>query len=343
MNNYLSLHRPFQRKGSHVKREGYCSPQNLSIYYPPKPDVRSFIKSVEVTYMNRLFHGIGIRNNNGGLEFFSEEYKEIHCGSVSKSLDVLREEQNTLEEEYENVQLGITRGNGSIDDWQIHHDELVSQLQEIAASMQHLILQGRTGQIGEYEKNRIRQQLNSEARRIKSQMKSVKTEIDGYYNIKTRLAQLKCILPELRSKIADKEAELPVVSTFTINQPGLLTFPWMKGIVAKQVSLFADMFDYIAYVFLASHPDAEKLPTLCDCIILNDPRNFTDMMLSSVGYDRIYCFFPHTLSGDTMEKTLLHRVDSRCVVSLRDYFKDYPTLYEFAKTYEDFVPVTVKY
>ena len=341
MNMFQPTQRTFQRKVSHVKREGYCNSQKLNIYYPPKPDVRALIKSVEVTCMNRLFQGVGFRNNNGGLEFFSEEYKEKHCNTVSKTLDILRKEQKKLEEEYENVQFEITRGNGSIDDWQSQYDELESQLQEVADSMQHLILQGRTGQIAENEKIRIRQQLKNEEKRIKAQMKSVKTEIDGFNNNKTRLAQLKCILPELQAKIADKEAELPIISTFTIKQPGLLTFPWVKGIVAKQVNLFADMFDYIAYVFLASNPDAEKLPTLCDNIILNDPRNFTDMMLNSVGYDRIYCFFPHTLSGDTMEKTLLQRIDAR-VVSLRDYFKDYPTLYEYAKTFEDFVPITSK-
>ena len=339
---YQPTQRTFERKVSNVKREGYCSPQKLNIYYPPKPDVRAFIKSVEVTCMNRLFQGVGFRNNNGGLEFFSEEYKEKHCNTVSKTLDILREEQKKLEEEYENVQFEISRGNGSIDDWQRQYDELESQLQEVADSMQHLILQGRTGQIAENEKIRIRQQLKNEEKRIKAQIKSVKTEIDGFNNKKTRLAQLKCILPELQAKIADKEAELPIISTFTIKQPGLLTFPWVKGIVAKQVNLCADMFDYIAYVFLASNLDAEKLPTLCDNIILNDPRNFTDMMLNSVGYDRIYCFFPHTLSGDTMEKTLLQRIDARRVISLRDYYKDYPTLYEFAKTFEDFVPVTSK-
>lgn len=342
MNMYQPTQRTFEQKVSNIKREAYYSPQKLNIYYPPKPDVRAFIKSVEVTCMNRLYQGVGFRNNNGGLEFFSEEYKEKHCDTVSKTLDVLREEQKILEEEYENIQFEIARGNGSINEWQSHYDELESQLQEASISMQHLILQGRSGQIAENEKIRIRQQLKNEEKRVKAQMKSVKTEIDNFHNNKTRLAQLKCILPELQAKIADKEAELPIVSTFTIKQPGLLTFPWVQGIVAKQVNLFADMFDYIAYVFLANNSAAEKLPTVCDNIILNDPRNFTDMMLNSVGYDRIYCFFPHTLSGDTMEKTFLERIDTRRVISLRDYYKDYPTLYEFAKTFNDFVPVTSK-
>lgn len=342
MNMYKPTQRTFEQKVSNIKREAYYSPQKLNIYYPPQPDVRAFIKSVEVTCMNRLYQGVGFRNNNGGLEFFSEEYKEKHCDTVSKTLDVLREEQKILEEEYENIQFEIARGNGSINEWQSHYDELESQLQEASISMQHLILQGRSGQIAENEKIRIRQQLKNEEKLVKAQMKSVKTEIDNFHNNKTRLAQLKCILPELQAKIADKEAELSIVSTFTIKQPGLLTFPWVQGIVAKQVNLFADMFDYIAYVFLANNSAAEKLPTVCDNIILNDARNFTDMMLNSVGYDRIYCFFPHTLSGDTMEKTFLERIDTRRVISLRDYYKDYPTLYEFAKTFKDFVPVTSK-
>lgn len=340
MNMYQPTQRTFERKVSNVKREGYYSPRKLNIYYPPKPDVRTVIKSVDITCMNRLYQGVGFRNNNGGLEFFSEEYKNQYNDTVSKTLDVLRKEQKNLEEEYENVQFEIARVKGSVDEWQRQYDELESQLQDVAVSMQHLILQGRTGQIAENEKNRIRQQLKNEEKQIKTQIKSVKTEIDGFNNNKTRLAQLKCILPELQAKIAEKEAELPIVSTFTIKQPGLLTFPWVKGIIAKQVNLFADMFDYIAYVFLASNLKDDNLPTLCDNIILNDPRNFTDMMFNSVGYDRIYCFFPHTLSGDTMEKTLLQRIDSQRVISMRDYYKDYPTLYEFVKTFKDFVPVT---
>lgn len=334
--------RTFQPKASNVKREGYCSPHKLNIYYPPKPDVRAYIKTVEVSCMNRLFQGIGFRNNKGGLEFFSEEYREKHCATASEYLDLLRKEKQQLEEEYENVQLEISRGNGSIDDWQEKYEELERQLQDVKDSMQHFIIQCKTGQIAESEKLRIRKQLGIEDRNIQRQLDCVKAEIDGYERNKERLSMLSCILPELQIKIDNKEKELAIAKTYTIEQPGLLTFPWVKGIVAKQVNLFADMFDYIAYVFLANNPDAEKLPTLCDNIVLNDPRNFTDMLLNSVGYDRIYCFFPHTLSGEVIEKTILTSIDARRVVSLSDYYGDYTTLYEYAKTFDEFVPLTDK-
>ncbi len=66
------------------------------------------------------------------------------------------------------------------------------------------------------------------------------------------------------------------------------------------------------------------------------------MLLNSVGYDRIYCFFPHTLSGVVIEKTILTSIDARRVVSLSDYYGDYTTLYEYAKTFDEFVPLTGK-
>ena len=54
MNMCQTTQRTFQPKASNVKREGYCSPRKLNIYYPPKPDVRAYIKTVEVSCMNRL-------------------------------------------------------------------------------------------------------------------------------------------------------------------------------------------------------------------------------------------------------------------------------------------------
>ena len=342
MSIYQPVQRSYQRKVSNVKHESYCSSHKQNIWYPLKADVREYLKTVEVSCMNRLFQGVGFRNDNGGLEFYSEDYKEKHCSTVGEYITMLRKEQQALEEEYKNVEFEIARGNICIEDWQSQYEDLQSQLQSNNDSMQHLIMQGKTGQIAEADKLRMRQQLKTEKKRLVSQMESLKAEIDGYHNSKNRLSMLKCILPELQDKISNKEKELEVASTFTIEQPGLLTFPWVKGIVAKQVNLFADMFDYMAYVFLSSNPDAEKLPTLCDNIVMNDPRNFTTMLLNSVSYDRIYCFFPHTLLGITMEKTVLQKINSGRAMSLSDYYGDYTTLYEYAKTFDDFVPISSK-
>lgn len=336
------LQRSTQCRASNVKAEGYYNPHKLKIYYPPKVDPRVYIKHVEVSCMNRLFKGIGIRNNNGGLEFFCEEYMNKHHASASEYIDMLRKQKKAYEEEFETLGIELTRGNANIESWLNERSELEVQLQDISDSMQHLIMQGRTGQIAEEEKIRIRQQLKTENKKTTARMNHVKAEIDGFYKNQERHFLLSCILPELEEKIAVKEKELEIASTFTIEQPGLLTFPWIKGIVAKQVNLFADMFDYLAYVFLSTNPDAEKLPTLCDNIVLNDPRNFTDMLLSSVGYDHIYCFFPHTLLGKTIEKTILERFNSDRVMSLGDYYEGYATLYEYARTFEEFVPITSK-
>lgn len=336
-----TIQRTFQRKSSNVKHETYCNSSRLNIYYPIKPDARAVLKNVQVSCMNRIFSGVGFRNDNGGLEFISDDFKEKHSVSTEEFINDLRNKQSVLEEEFEFLQQEISRGNDAIDKWQSDYEDLQSQLQDVQDSMQHLIMQGKSGLLSEEEKSRIRQQLKTENKRISGQMEALKKEIDGYYNNKTRFSFLSVALPELELKIKDKEKALAIANTFTIEQPGLLTFPWVKGIVAKSVCLFADMFDYLAYVYLSNNPDAKQLPCLCDNIVMNDPRNFMAMMLNSDSYDHVYCFFPHTYLGETIEQTILRRNDSRVVI-MSDYYEGYTTLYEYAMTFEDFIPITSK-
>lgn len=335
------IHHPYHQKSGNVKQDGYC-PCKLNSCYPLNPIPESLLKTVEVTCMNRLYSGIGFRNNNGGYEFFSDEFKESHCSSLVKSLDKIRKERESLEEEYKKIQYEIERDKDSLSCWNNEYDELVVQQHKVSESFQHFVRQCKTSHLSDKEKTRIRQQLKGEDSRITRRMKFLKKAISTYHSNKSRSLLLSAILPELQEKIKNKECELTIVNTFTIQQPGLVTFPWIKGIVSKQVNLFYDLFDYLAYVFLSSNDEAVVLPTHCDNIVLNDPHNYIDMLLSCIGYDRIYSYFPHTMLGKIMDKTVHDFINDVRVKSMSNYYKDYPTLYEYAKSFDEFIPITSK-
>ncbi len=337
----MNMWQPLQcdlRKVDNVKSESYSGNSRFSVRIPARQDIRSSMKKVEITSMNRIYSGIGIRNDNGGLEFISDEYRQRHASSAEDILSDLRSKLSAMEAEMETVESETARGSRMIDGWQNEYADLQSQLQDVQDSMHHLILQGKKGQLSEEEKTRIRSQLKMENRRIRKKMTSLKVEIDGFRSNTSRLSYLTVALAELNVKIADREKALAIANTFTIDQPGILTFPRIKGFVAKSVCLFSDLFDYLAYVYMSNNPDARELPYFCDNIVMNDPRNFMTMMLNSDGYDHIYCFFPHTYMGKTMERTILERNDPR-VVTMSDYYDGYTTLYEYAKTFDDFIPV----
>ena len=332
---------PYHHKIGNIKYEG-CCPHKTVNYLPLNPNPQSLLKTVEVSCMNRLFRGIGFRNNNGGLEFYSDEYREKHRSSMGENLEMLRKERQSLYEEYKKILSEIKRDKDYISDWNNEYEELVVQQQDVADSMQHLVLQSKSGQFADSEKTRIRQHLNKEENRIKKRMEFLTKAISDYYDNKSRSLLLSAILPELQEKINNMKRESAIANTFTIKQTGLVTFPLIKGIVAKKVNLFYDMFDYLAYIFLLGKYEVEDLPTQCDNIVLNDSHNYIDMLLSCMSYDRIYSYFPHTVLGKIMDKTVHDFIKKGRVKSMSNYYKGYPTLYEYAKTFDEFTPITSK-
>lgn len=341
MINCQPIQSPCHPKAGNVKFECFCF-QKLDSRLPINTIPQSLLKAVEVTCLNRLYSGIGFRNNNGGLEFYSEEFKASRCSTLGKRLEKIRKERQSLKEEYKKLQYEIQRDKDSLCCWNKEYDELVVQQHDVAESFQRFAKQCKRGKLSDAEKLRIRQQLKCEDSRISDRLKILKKAISTYHDNKSRFLLLSAILPELHEKIKDKERELSIANTFTIHQTGLVILPWIKGLVAKSVNLFYDMFDYLAYSFLSNSDDAEALPTQCDNIVLNDPRNFIDMLLSCVSYDRIYVYFPHTMLGKILDKTVYDFTHKGCVKSMSGYYKDYPTLYEYAKSFDDFVPITSK-
>lgn len=342
MMKYQYIQHPTCPRAGNVKREILCSSPKLNVFYPKQSDVHSMFRDVQVSFMNRLYQGIGLRNNNGGLEFISDEYKEIRCSSVRDYLKTLRDELQSMEDEYKVVEYENLRDKGSIENWKKKIEVLQQQLEDCGVSLNLFLTQCKSGQYEKKEKMRIRQHLSSEKRRIKREIDLLQKALDGYDRNKSRLLLLRYILPELREKILNKEKELDIVNIFTVQQAGLLTFPWKKGYVSNQVNLFLDIFDYLSYVFLVKHYGIKDFPVFCDSIVLNDPRNFVNMTLDSEVYDRIYCYFPHTLIGKMMEKTLSEKISSRRVISMASYYENHVTLYEYAKTFKDFAPIKNK-
>ena len=75
----------------------------------------------------------------------------------------------------------------------------------------------------------------------------------------------------------------------------------------------------------------QEYPTDCDCIVMNDTRNFVSMMIDADDYDHAYCFFPHSFIGQVMEQTLQSRSSSH--YTMKSYlYEGYLNLHEFAKS-----------
>ena len=113
----------------------------------------------------------------------------------------------------------------------------------------------------------------------------------------------------------------------TVGQLGVVSLPIKPNKKTETCCLFADMFDYLAYLTLLQDDRGATLPCHCDCYVMNDVRNYIPMMLDVVNYERVHCFFPNNDWGQVMTATFIMK-NSRSGSESRRYL-DYEYLYDY--------------
>lgn len=294
-----------------------------------------FMRDVEITCLNRLYRGIGFRNTNGGLEFFSKEYKENCQKKKAAEINDLCQHCSHLEEELSTLSFEIVTCEKECEDWCSALSDLQQRSADVSTRIKNLAV-GEGKVLSAKERVFLRKQLKVELRQLNDFIAKYQGKIASFMEKKKRFSMLNIILPQLRAKIADRKKDNAVARFVTFEQPGILEFPLLKGMKSKSCCLFFDIFDYLSYSHLVDNYFLSGIPRGCDCIVMNDIRNFITMLLHSDDYDNVYCFFPNTVLGKTMEKTVTTRKKSR-VASCSSLFKYCITLYEFVtKKYKDF-------
>ena len=114
---------------------------------------------------------------------------------------------------------------------------------------------------------------------------------------------------------------------YTVGPLGVVSLPQKADSKTEICCLFADMFDYLAYLTLLREKRCASFPRHCDCYVMNDVRNFIPMMLDVVNYGRIHCFFPNNDWGQVMTATFIMK-NSRSGSESRRYL-DYEYLYDY--------------
>ena len=118
----------------------------------------------------------------------------------------------------------------------------------------------------------------------------------------------------------------------TVGRVGVVSLPVELNRKTKTCCLFADMFDYLAYLTLLQDDRGATFPCRCDYYVMNDVRNYIPMMLDVVNYERVHCFFPNNDCGQVMTATFTMK-NSRSRSESRRYL-DYEYLYDFLKAKE---------
>lgn len=288
----------------------------------------STMKSVEVESLNRIYKGMGIRNVNGGMVFYSDNIHDKRKSTYEESLMSLREQLEQLAHERALTIATIANGRKNIHKWNSLIEEKHHALLSNEAVMRDLISQQRIGLVTEEEKTERRKAIFSDNRRIENEIQRVEQLIKDYDLAINRIRILEQCIIEVDAKFCDKNRECDVMCTTTIDRPGYLIFPLTKDMSSKECILFMEFFDYLSYMHLTGDDDTSTVfPRHCDCYVMNDVRNFISTMLDTEHYDKIYCFFPDTVLGRTMEQTLLQR-NPEHVVSGFKYYKGYISLYD---------------
>ena len=152
-----------------------------------------------------------------------------------------------------------------------------------------------------------------------------KQQQDYLRSFKTMRRSARKAAKEAQQKKADNELSaeslftVHIPQTVTFNEPGVLFFPYKRNEKSSSCCVFASLIDYLSYETLLKDGTDISLPTNCDCIVVNNVRNFPDALLDCEDYQRIYCLFPNTDTGRVMAYTIRHRNKGRYVDASKLY------------------------
>lgn len=212
------------------------------------------MNTIQLHIFNRAVKGVGFRNNNGGIEFYSPQFNDLLSEKYKKDAELRKaKEQDYLRKNLKNFRLP-------------HRKEIEKKLSDSSAS-------------------------------------SIDTDV------------------------------VPTLATVTLKAPGVLYFQKRKGQRTNQCCLFANFLDYLSYLTImrtAPHP----LMVDCDCIVMNNVRNFPTVVVDSENYERVLCFFPNTTVGNTMLQTLRTRRKSS-VVDLSSIYAGKQSINEYVRCHKN--------
>ena len=322
----------FHRSHATIKGE---TAANKTISFPMmKRSIPLTAKNVQVSCMNRIYTGFGFRNDNGGMEFYSEDSKTLLAENTEEMIELLRSYMSDLKTKLSDVQTIYLEGSMHIEEWKADQQKKEKELSRLNGDLQQLIEQGKAGAIGETERERQRYLLRKEINDAKSKVAEIERKIKSFNTSYYKMLQLESLIGELESDITDKEKQKSTLSTFTVEKNGILTFPMANNRRQKSVCVFANILDYLSYIVMIYETGYDKLPKNCDCIVMNDPVNFMKMLVSVDTYDYIFCFFPDTILHKSLEETIIQR-DAPRAVSMGRYFCGNTSLYDYLMSFGD--------
>ncbi len=319
---------------SHATVKGETVAGSLISFPRLKHRIPMAAKNVQVSCMNRLYKGFGFRNDNGGLEFYSEASKEHLAESTEETIVVLRSQLSDLKTMLAEEKAVYNEGLEHIGEWKDGFQKKEEEILRLNDDLQKLIEQGKAGIIEESERERQRYILRKDITEAKSILSRLEGKIDKYNASYCKMLRLESLVSELEVDIADKEKQKSVFSTFTVEKNGILTFPLVNSRRQKAVCIFANILDYLSYVVIVHETGYNEFPKNCDCIILNEPANFMKMLVSVDTYDYIFCFFPDTILHKCLEETIIQR-DAPRAVSMGRYLCGNTSLYDFLMSFGD--------
>ena len=263
-------------------------------------------KAVEVLCLNKVYHGVGFRNQSGGLEFYNDSFSDHVIARTRAGLEEYRKSASRLRKNISSNIAGVSHWKSIQEKTTLRLIDLQTKLMDAQDEYEGLRDRYRQGSITIRDLNCNRKRLNRVIRELDNDIRLLEKERDEYEHIQRLLPLQKIMLTQLNAKITERSHEISVPVTATIIRRGLLTFRLYREVPTSQCCLFASFIDYLAYKTLLDGNYGFPLPC-CDCIIMNSPDNFIEMMINSDEYTVVHCCFPNTMMGRTMEKTLMKR------------------------------------
>lgn len=299
---------------------GYCVP--------------AAVKSVQVSCMNRIYDGFGIRNDRGGMEFFCEASKDYIEEPLANTITQLQDKLDRFQAQLSNEQVAYEEGLEDIHGWAADLQLKEENLSLFTDNLQQLIEQGKADTIEETERERRRYALRRKIYGITTQIEKYKERSVRFHTCHRKISHIETLIAELESFICDMKRQRSILSTFTIGKSDILTFSLVDNRRQKSVCVFANILDYLSYIALTCEADHSELPKNCDCIVLNAPVNFMKMLVSVDVYDDIFCFFPDTILYKTLEATVIQR-DAPRAHSMSSFFSGSTSLYNYLMRRDD--------
>lgn len=304
-----------------------------------RTDIPPVVKSVRVSCMNKHYSGIGFRNDNGGMEFYSDDCRKHLVGSIEEDIVLLRARLESMEDELASVKAESGYGSLHIDEWNVALRQKSDEAANVQSQLEQLVLQARSCAMDVQENTKFRNQLQLEQRVVTRQQAEIQKKVDCYHECRLRERFLTLCIDEMRHKLSERELSIADSSTFTVYRSGLLTLPFVRGFRSESCCVFSNILDYLSYILLANGREP-GFPRGCDAIVLNHPRNILRLLLSCDVYEHVYCFFPNTIYGKTLESTLLERNASRAVSQCYLY-AGHATLFDYVNCMTDYSPLSL--